>query len=48
MCPQRGTGGFASKTKRFSRSRSKSLGPGSYNPQLPTGRVDFNRSTVSR
>ena len=50
---QRGTGGFASKAKRFSKTRSVGantmiLGPGSYDPVVPSRRTDFNRSQATR
>ncbi|XP_065889520.1 O(6)-methylguanine-induced apoptosis 2-like [Dysidea avara] len=44
---KQGTGGLASKTKRFSHSRTTQLGPGSYNPLLLPKQHTFNKSPVT-
>lgn len=45
---KRGTSGFASKARRFPHNRSFSLGPGAYNPSMPSAHVDFSRAKFSR
>ena len=45
---QRGTGGLASRSRRFARHvRVKCPGPGWYNPAVPDSHSDFSRAGVS-